>query len=319
MPEAPALAAGIGLGGYLGRSTFVTGPGKGCGKTSYLNAVLAGLRKAGERPGILGIGFDGESRDGLTQGERPRIPVFPGETVLTAGDFLGSSRARFEILDILPGGGAFGRYVIARVLRRGDALLVGPESNEKSALAIARMRGEFGVGTILADGAMNRMTPVSASGGARFVFVLRVERKDLERQIAAMKRIHRLASLPRAMSAPDEAGKEARIGGLAGLGGESRPFVLRGPLSPLVAARLDASDCAVTVEDFTKIFLDSRQLDSFSRRHSLSVARGIEFAGFAVILRNLDRDEFLSALGDETIAKLVAFNPCEAGAEPRFA
>ncbi len=326
-------AMGIDISGYRGRSTFITGPEKGCGKTSFLNAVLGALRGEGECPGILGIGFDGEARDALTGGSRPRIPAFAGETVLTAERFLRSSQARFEILETLPGTGALGRLVLARVLRAGDVLLVGPERNEYAALAMRLMREEFGVDTILADGAMNRITQVSAFEGARFVYVLRADRSNLDRQVAAMKRLHFLAHLPRAdfTEAGEEGGPEAdRPGAEAAglpkgaipastLGLASTPVLIRGALTPRVAAELGADGAPVVVEDFTKVFLEWRELATFARRHSLSVFRGMDFAGFTVILRNLGRAEFLSALGDPGLAGLVTFNPLEVGTEVRCA
>ncbi|MDP2792200.1 MAG: hypothetical protein Q8O15_10645 [Rectinemataceae bacterium] len=317
-----AGVTGVDVAGYRGRSTFITGPRKGCGKTSFLNAVLAGLRRDGECPGFLGIGFDGESRDALTGGSRPRIRALPGETVLTAERYLRSSDARFELLETLPGSGALGRLVLGRVLRAGEVTLVGPEGNEGAALAMRLMREEFAVGTILADGAMNRITQVSSFEGARFVFVLRVDRCDLDAQIASMKRMNFLARLPLVcpLGSCENSDRGSGCGGRDNGGsGEGAPVFIRGPLTSRVAAGIDAASPIaagpVAVEDFTKVFLGWRELSAFAARHRLAVRRGIDFAGFVAILRNLSQAEFLSALDDPEIGALVGFNPFEVAAE----
>ena len=121
---------------FLGRVTFVTGPEKHCGKTTFLNRALSLARAAGERPAFLSIGYDGEARDSLSAARKPSVPVSPGDVVVSAERFLRDSRILPEILEALSGSSAFGRICVARARRPGRLVLVGPEGNEGVARAL---------------------------------------------------------------------------------------------------------------------------------------------------------------------------------------
>jgi hypothetical protein len=186
----------------VGCTTFITGPGKGCGKTTVFKAALAALRRArgggcGAEGEIayLAVGLGGHRLDGLTGEERPRIRALPGEILLTAEPFLRATSARFEILGLLPESGALGRPALVRVLRTGDAILAGPDRNENLELALTMAR-EAGARSMLVDGALNRITQL-ASGTSRFLFSILASRGDLEKQCSAMRRLALLVSLPR--------------------------------------------------------------------------------------------------------------------------
>ncbi|NLJ47220.1 MAG: hypothetical protein GX430_11765 [Treponema sp.] len=280
---------------FLGRVTFVTGPEKHCGKTTFLNRALALVRAAGERPAFLSIGYDGEARDSLSAARKPSVPVAPGDVVVSAERFLRDGRILPEILDILPGSSAFGRICAARAHRPGRVVLVGPEGNEGVARALALLRDEGAARTVLVDGAINRITQVAAWPGARFVFVLRADAASLDKSARQARRLSFLASLP---PAPADFG--SREGELA----------LAGPLTAAVAETQPETVRAVTVEDFTKVFLDDGELRSFRARRVLFVRNPLECAGIVAVLRAVSRDAFLSRLDEGTAAR-IAFNPYE--------
>lgn len=280
---------------FLGRVTFVTGPEKHCGKTTFLNRALALVRAAGERPAFLSIGYDGEARDSLSAVRKPAVPVTAGDVVVSAERFLRDGRILPEILEILPGSSAFGRICAARAHRPGRVVLVGPEGNEGVARALALLRDEGAARTVLVDGAINRITQVAAWPGARFVFVLRADAASLDKSARQARRLSFLASLP---PAPADFG--SREGELA----------LAGPLTAAVAENLPETVRAVTVEDFTKVFLDDGELRSFRARRVLFVRNPLECAGIVAVLRAVSRDAFLSRLDEGTAAR-IAFNPYE--------
>ncbi|MBL8967376.1 MAG: hypothetical protein JNG85_10215 [Spirochaetaceae bacterium] len=317
---------------FSGRVTFVTGPEKHCGKTTLLNAALGLLRAAGERPAFLGVGFDGEARDSLTAARKPRIRVEAGEVFVSAERYLRAAPCLPEILEALPGSSALGRLALARARRGGEVTLVGPERNEYAAWAIARIAEEAWARSVVVDGAINRITQVSAFSGARFLFALRAAPADLERQVRRMRLIRALAELP-VVGRADRAAAAAAAGGgdtfpaaapdrgdtdgtaldaAAEAAGLPAPaFALKGPLTAETARCVPESARSVVVDDFTKIFLDGPALEAFRRGRALAVADGIEFGGFSVVLRDLSRARFLEALGDGRLAALVAFNPYE--------
>lgn len=320
---------------FSGRVTFVTGPEKHCGKTTLLNAALGLLREAGEAPAFLGVGFDGEARDALTAARKPRIRVEEGEVFVSAERYLRAAPCLPELLDVVPGASALGRLAIARARRGGEVTLVGPERNELAAWAIGRVLEEGWARTVLVDGAINRITQVSAFSGARFLFALRASPPDLERQVRRMRLLRRLAELPQAAGAAraGEAAVAANVAVDAAAANETAAnaaaasdqadaaaeaaglpvpaFALRGPLTAETLRLVPEAARTLIVEDFTKVFLDGPALESLLRSRSLAVESGIEFGGFVVILRDLSRERFRAALADPSLEALVAYNPYE--------
>ncbi len=285
---------------FLGRVTFVTGPEKHCGKTTFMNraAELArrGARAAGlPGPALLTVGYDGEARDFLSGARKPAVPVAEGDVVVTTERF--ARPCSPEILDVLPGSTALGRLCIARARRAATVALVGPEGNSLVAWAVRRIADGYS-GTVLVDGAINRITQAASVGGARFVYALRVDGASLERAAALVRRMAALASLP---VAPMRGGDAAIEG----------PFVLDGALTAETTARVPKGAASVVVEDFTKVFLGDSELSAFLRERTLYVGRRIEFGGFVVACRGVSDEDFSSRLADDALSALVAFNPYE--------
>jgi hypothetical protein len=280
---------------FLGFVTFVTGPEKHSGKTTFLNSALSLVRSSGEKPAFFSIGYDGESRDSLSAARKPAVYVHPGDVVVSAERFLVDSQVLPEILDVLPGASAFGRICVARANRPGRLVLVGPEGNEGVTRVLALLRDEALARTVLVDGAINRITQVAAWPGSRFVFTLRAEPATLDKAVRQAGRLSRLISLP-AMP--------------PGFGSEEGEAVLRGPLTAATAAALPKAARAVAVEDFTKVFLDDAELKGFLGERRLFVRTALECSGIVAVLRGVSRQAFIDKL-DEATAALVSFNPYE--------
>lgn len=289
---------------FLGRVTFVTGPEKHCGKTTFMNraAEIArrGARMAGlGGPALLTVGYDGEARDFLSGARKPAVPVSPGDIVVTTERF--ARPCVPEILDVLPGSGAMGRLCIARAHRSATVALVGPEGNSLVAWAIHRIVKEGISDTVLVDGAINRITQAASIDGSRFVYALRVDGANLERSLARVRRMYTLVGLPLASE--------------VGVAGMPEPYRLHDALTAESVARLPKNTPIVMVDDFTKIFLGDSELASFMSERDLYVKRRIAFGGFVVMCRGLKDDEFEKRLADEAIAAMVTYNPYEAKVE----
>ncbi len=273
---------------FQDRVTFITGPRRASGKTALALAALAILRREGISAGILGVGFEGESKGLASAGARSaRIGVEAGDLFASASAWLGASGSEAEILGILRGSGAFGTLVLARARRPGMAVLVGPDSNEATAEAIDLMREE-GAKAILVDGAFGRLTQVASIEGARFLQSVIIDRGTVEASLASMRRLAMLAALPLAL--PVAAGSR----GKALSAGE---FVeIKGPLTAAGLASLPEEPSRIVIEDLTKVFLEDSALRSLRLRHELAVRRRIDFGGFVVALRGLSIGEFLGAI-----------------------
>ncbi len=289
---------------FVGRVTFVTGPEKHCGKTTFMNRAAAlarrGARESGRSaPALLTVGYDGEARDFLSGARKPAVPVEPGDLVVTTERF--ARPCSPEILDALPGSTALGRLCVARAGRPATVALVGPEGNSLVAWAVRRILDDGLADTVLVDGAINRVTQAASIDGARFVYALRVDAAGLERSVSRVRRMAALAGLPLASADAPAGGGEGVCGRVA----------VSGALTAETAARLPPSAEEVVVDDFTKVFLSDAELAAFTRGRRLLVARRVEFGGFVVACRGLSDDAFLERLADDSIAAAVAFNPYE--------
>lgn len=306
---------------FVGKVTFVVGSGKGCGKTAFLNRAAAlarrGLADCGRPYGgglaLLTVGYEGEAREYLSGERRPAVAVEAGDVVVTTERF--AAPCSPEILDAFPGSTSLGRLCVSRATRRAAIALAGPEGNELVAWAVGRAVDERWAGTVLVDGAVDRLTQAASVPGARFVYVMGVDRAGLPRAAAVVRRIAALAGLPVSPARTElttALGTELAPGTeLADASNDSDAWIIDGALTAEAAAGIPDAVRSVVVGDMTKVFLGSAELAAFLRRRELSVLRRLEFAGFSVSCRGLSDGEFLDTVGEGPAASLVSFNPYE--------
>ncbi len=284
------------LSDYLGHTTFVTGPEKHCGKTTFMNRVFGLCSRAvsegthpGKPPAVLTVGYDGEARDYLSGARKPSVPVRTGDIFVTAERFLRSSGALPEILETVPGSTALGRIAVARAGRCGSVALVGPEGNSAVSWILGFLSMENLADTVLIDGAINRITQVSGIPGSSFVYVLRIDRVNQGKSMERMQRIAALAGLP--------------VYGGHGDGKKSGSVAfVEGALTAQTLAAVPPSADAIVIDDFTKVFLEAGELNALLRSKRVLVRTPIDFRGFAISCRGLDDGEFLRMLPGETMA-----------------
>ena len=311
---------------FSGRVSFFTGPSRASGKTSLLLAALALLRRAGERPALLGIGFEGTAKGLGAPGRMTRLRVEAGELFASSASWLEGCGAAPEILGLLSGSGAFGKLALARAGRSGDMVLVGPESNEATAEAVALMR-EAGASSVLVDGAFGRLTQVASIEGARFFSSMIVDRGNLSTTMATMRRLTALAALPlyedvaKAGGAKKEGGETTRTAlpeappprETGESGTEAGILIIDGPFTAANAARLPDRPLLIVIDDFTKVFLDEASLRHLQSRHLLAVRRRIDFGGFVVARRGVAAEELEEAALSFGAERLLFASPYEEG------
>lgn len=265
----------IDLKGMAGTVTVVTGFEKGSGKTTFLNLAMPCLREEGP-VAAFSIGVDGSLKAREAGAVAPEIHVAVGDVVLTTEPFARMSDARFEVLEALPGRTALGRLMVGRVVRPGSVTLVGPEHFSLLAETLERVRREGWAQSMLVDGSVNRVTQVSALGDVRFVFTVRVDRVNLARAASRVKAMAELAALPE----------------------EAHPDGLRheGPFTATVLKALPEGTAAVSIEDFTKVFLEPSEWFRALSRYRFTVRKAFELFCISVTLRDVTRDEFLAAI-----------------------
>lgn len=269
------------LGHVAGAVTAVTGFEKGSGKTTFLGLLLRHAREQGPAA-VFTIGHDGVGAGG------PALRVEPGDVVLTTAPMARASEARFEVLDTVPGRASIGRLLLGRARRAGSVTLVGSEHFSALSDAIARVRHEGWAESVLIDGSVNRLTQVSALGDVQFTFAVRVNRTNLRKAADRVRTLAELATLPQS----DGRGAHR----------------LDGPLTAETLEALPPTARAVSLPDFTKVFLDAPGLRKALDRYELSVRRSFGLLGFAVALRDVTPEQFTQAVGPKA-ARHVLFNP----------
>lgn len=277
------------LEGMIGPVTVVTGFEKGSGKTTFLNLALPVARRRGP-VALFTIGMDGAQKAREGQGGTPEIRVEPGDLVITTEALARSSTARFEILEALPGRTALGRLLLGRAQRGGSLTLVGPEHFSTLVEAVELVQREHLAAAVLVDGAVNRLTQVSAFGDPGFVFTARVSPSNLDKVTLRLRALQALSALP--------------------LEPEPEGHRIEGPLSQGVLDSLPAGVQDLSLEDLTRNFLDPEVCLRLLDRMKVTVRRRLALRGLAITLRDLSREAFLDRLGPAA-APLVCFNPCE--------
>ncbi len=280
-----------GIEGAAGAVTAITGFEKGSGKTTFLNYALPLVRQAGP-VAVFSIGVDGALKARATSAPPPEIRVEAGDLVMTTDAFARAATARFEILEAIPGRSTLGRLFLGRALRGGTVTLVGSEHLSVLAELIAQIRREGWAASVLVDGAVSRITQVAALGDLGFVFTARIDRGNLQRAAARIRNLGLLAALP--------------------VEPHPSPEVLRieGPLLPAHLTDLPKGTQRLSVEDFTKVFLEPAELERTLRHLAISVRREFRLLCCAVALRDITRAEFLQAVG-ESLGDAILFNPFE--------
>ena len=276
------------------KTTFIVGSEKNAGKTTFLNYALNKLRAQDTRLAFLSTGVDGEREDAVFGNAKPRIPVKPGELVVTSQSALNASDAGFEILHLFESRTVLGKTALARIRREGCMEITGPQSNSQLAGIIAVLRGDFGAQTILVDGAASRFTQVASVDGAQFVYVLRVEKYRAASAAQSLELVHELSRIP--------AGKCA---------GAKNVLRIDGALTEQKAALVPKTAVMVTLEDCTKVFLTLAQWRQFAAKHEVRFERTFALIFAVANLYDISQEEFLALLPDFPRGKLV-FNPyCE--------
>ena len=280
-----------GLAGAAGAVIAITGFEKGSGKTTFLNYALPEVRRAGP-VAVFTIGVDGALKARDTSSPSPEIRVERGDLVMTTEAFARSSTASFEVLEALPGRSTLGRLFLGRAQRGGSVTLVGSEHLSMLAEVIAQVRREGWATSVLVDGAVNRMTQVAALGDLGFAFTARIDRGNLARVAARIRHLSLLAELPVDTEPP------------------TGVFRIEGPLGQTQLAELPEGTQKLSIEDFTKIFLEPADLTRAIQRVEVSVRRAFRLLCVAVTLRDVTRAECLKAVGEAASGSLL-FNPYE--------
>lgn len=278
--------------GVAGAVTAITGFEKGSGKTTLLNYAHSIARPSGP-VAVFTIGVDGAQKARDSHIAPPEIVVKAGDIVMTTQPFARASTARFEILEAIPGRSSLGALFLGRALRDGAVTLVGSDHLSVLAEMIGRVRKENWAHSVLVDGSVNRLTQIRALGDVNFAFTARIDRSNLARVGSRLRNLAALAALPALAEPPQDVHR------------------IEGIVNSEALAVLPAGARRLSIEDFTKVFLEPAELSRALERFDFSVRRALHLLCCAVTLRDVEREELLQTVGPMAGAKLL-FNPYEA-------
>ena len=313
------------------RTTFVLGSEKRAGKTTFLTYALARLRQQDCAPAYLSIGVDGEAADAISGLPRPMVVTVPGDFVVTSESALAETDASFELIDVFPERSVLGRSVLVRIVRRGRIELVGPENNRQIARILAAIVESTTAGAILADGAADRVTQVASGDRAGYVVVMRATPDTLDAVVDRARLVWLLSQLPEVPAGHEPEGAAYYFGPLTPSkadicrgrppwrpADEASPSISRLGASPgsqrLTAPRTATEDgpyraSTLVLEDFTRVFLNYRQMVRFARRGAVAFRRQFDLLGFVVNLFDVTAEQFARRLGQDVPADKITFNP----------
>ena len=281
---------------FLDGVNLITGPGRACGKTAFAQAAALSLRKSGKSFALISVGVEGSGAGREGPGTDLIVSLARGEVFITASGFLGAATCLPEILDVLPGESALGQLVIARASRFGKAILAGPERNEYLRWAVERIVGEGWATTVIVDGALNRITQAASLRSARLFYALRVDASNQRSMAGKLRYLHRLISL----ASFGDIEKDLRPGQSV-----SR---IKGPLTASMLGGMASDVKVIVVEDFSKIFLDERELTDLMKKRALAVASPVEFGGISIALRSVRREDFEMILGEKLNSLVISWD-----------
>lgn len=199
------------------RSLAIIGMDKNAGKTTVLNHLIQEAKAVGFAPtlALTSIGRDGEEKDLVTSGVKPRIYVYPGTLVATTRDLLKHCDTSREILETTGINTPTGEVILFRARSSGYVEIAGPSSVEGARRVKEAFRRIDPECYYLVDGALSRKSTaghflteaaILATGASTSSSMERVAERTL-----AMVEIFKSPQLEEGFSELREALKDSRL------------------------------------------------------------------------------------------------------------
>ncbi|MDD2279816.1 MAG: hypothetical protein PHS05_12230 [Bacteroidales bacterium] len=142
------------------KSLSIVGLEKNTGKTETLNYILGRLKNMDKRIALTSIGIDGESRDIVTNTQKPEIRIYNGMIFISAEKHYLQRRITSEILEVSNIHTSLGRLIIAKAISSDKVLLSGPADTHNLKALITSM-AKYDIDLTLVDGALSRLSLAS--------------------------------------------------------------------------------------------------------------------------------------------------------------
>lgn len=295
------------------RTVSVVGMSKNAGKTVAVNWIIENLNSMGISFAITSIGRDGESKDIVTNTEKPQVFLKKGTIIATGKEYFDLIKG-VEVLKVTDITSALGNIIVGRITQDQFVMLAGPSTTE-GLLRLIEVYEEVGVDFNIIDGALDRVSLASPTVADGIILSTgAVVDRNIEKVI--LKTLHRVHLL-QIEQINDEALEMAknlidfgevaiiqmdgsvkqlgirtalRAGDkiLSNLDENSKYLVLPGSLMGTLIKRIvssyrDYKNLIIVVQDGTKIFIDHKDYLHFLRRGvDIRVVSKVEIIGITV-------------------------------------
>lgn len=268
---------------------FIAGERKNAGKTTFLNYILGQVRNKNSLA-YLTIGIDGESKDQIFGTPKPKIYCYKGDIVVTTDLSMKNSFCEFEILECFPFNTQMGRIIAVKILRGGYIELVGAEKNTDLAF-ILKYLTNYGIKHIFVDGAVNRITQITAFPESSFFYVSKITPKNFSSTLDRIKIIFDLFSLPLYKNKNEN------------------DFYLEGAVTSIKLTKTPKETQNLIFEDLSKVFIKYNEFINLSKKYKLYVKKKYNLLGFLINLLDIEIDEFEKMISNNELLDLIYYNP----------
>lgn len=277
----------------IDKTTYIVGSDKNAGKTTFLNYALNKLRP-NTSVLFLSVGVDGETKDLVFGTPKPQVMTNVGDFVITTDSAISKSSALFEIIQVFPYKTVLGKIVLARTVRSGHIELIGPENNDQLKNVIAFAKNECNVKTILVDGAVNRITQVSTSEQAGFIYVFKVSHNNIHSSLRKLKMLSIVMDFTIATTS---------------VLCNSETVIIDGALTKSKLSQIPIDCKNVVMKDFTKVFVSDKELVKLLDKYDLFFENCYHLNFVVVNLYDIAGDEFEKMLKSKDIDLKIIYNP----------
>ncbi len=277
------------LQNLLNRTTFIVGNAKNAGKTTFLNYLLPILRTSGNPFAYTSIGVDGEDFDRITSQRKPQIVATGGDYVISTNKAL--QNKGFQLIEAFPFNTVAGQIVMGKATRQAKVELIGPEDNDSLASILEIVRTQHNIGTVLIDGAINRITQLASTSNPVYVFVATVDSRNINEVMSELNRLSLFNEIPVIEKKVPDAEE------------------IQGALTETRLSEVHESSKTLIINDFTKMFLSLRSLQNLLLSRKIYFKNRFPMLFCVINLKDISRQQCEEQLGRIGFKIDVLFNP----------
>ena len=213
-----------------------------------------------------------------------------------AGDFVVSTNKAlqnkgFQLVEAFPFNTTAGQIVMGKATRPTKVELIGPEDNDSLASILELIKAHHQITTVLIDGAINRITQLATAVNPVYVFVAKVDSRNVNEVMSELKRISVLNELP-------EWDKNL-----------TDTLEIQGALTEIRLKEIPASCNSLVISDFTKIFLTLRSLLNLLQNRKVYFKNRFPMLFCVLNLKDISQQQCEDHLNKIGFSIDVLFNP----------